>query len=304
MKKPVFTGSAVAIVTPFLDEPKMPDTTTGAVNYDVLGSLIDEQIERGTDAIVICGTTGESPVLSDAEHKKCIEFTVERVAHRVPVIAGTGSNDNAYAISLTRHAREAGADGVLMVTPYYNKTTQRGLVQHYLAVADAVDIPIILYNVPSRTGMGFTAESYLALSKHPNINGIKEASGDFSLVAATRHLCGDEMNIWSGNDDHTLPILALGGCGVISTTSNVAPEVMHGICERFFAGDLAGAQRLQLDWQDLMHDLFIETNPIPVKTAMQLMHYPVGGLRLPLYEMSEANRARLEATLARHGLLG
>ncbi len=304
MKKPVFTGSAVAIVTPFYDEPKLPNSATGAVNYDALGALIDEQIKRGTDAIVICGTTGESPVLDDTEHKKCIEFTVEHVAHRVPVIAGTGSNDTSYAISLTRHAKESGADGVLMVTPYYNKTTQRGLVRHYMTVADAVDIPIILYNVPSRTGMCFTAETYEALSKHPNINGVKEASGDFSLISATRHLCGDNLNIWSGNDDQTLPILAMGGLGVISTTANVAPEIMHGICERFFDGDIAAAQKLQIDWHDLMHDLFIETNPIPVKTAMSLMHYPVGGLRLPLYEMGDANLARLKATLERHGMIG
>ncbi|MGN1074253.1 MAG: 4-hydroxy-tetrahydrodipicolinate synthase [Eubacteriales bacterium] len=303
MKKPVFTGSAVAIVTPFLDGPKLPYAMTGGVNYDALGRLIDEQIDRGTDAIVICGTTGESPVLDDAEHKKCIEYTVERVSGRVPVIAGTGSNDTAYAVSLTKHAKAAGADGVLMVTPYYNKTTQKGLIRHYLTVADAVDIPIILYNVPSRTGMGFTADTYLALSKHPNINGVKEASGDFSLIAATKHLCGDEMNVWSGNDDQTLPVLALGGCGVISTTANIAPEVMHGICAKFFDGDIAGARRLQLDWHDLMHDLFIETNPIPVKTAMRLMGYPVGGLRLPLCEMGEANLARLTACLQAHGLL-
>lgn len=303
MKKPVFTGSAVAIVTPFLDGPKLPYAMTGGVNYDALGRLIDEQIDRGTDAIVICGTTGESPVLDDAEHKKCIEYTVEHVSGRVPVIAGTGSNDTAYAVSLTKHAKAAGADGVLMVTPYYNKTTQKGLIRHYLTVADAVDIPIILYNVPSRTGMGFTADTYLALSKHPNINGVKEASGDFSLIAATKHLCGDEMNVWSGNDDQTLPVLALGGCGVISTTANIAPEVMHGICARFFDGDIAGARRLQLDWHDLMHDLFIETNPIPVKTAMRLMGYPVGDLRLPLCEMGEANLARLTACLQAHGLL-
>ncbi|MDD6878456.1 MAG: 4-hydroxy-tetrahydrodipicolinate synthase [Clostridiaceae bacterium] len=303
MKKPVFTGSAVAIVTPFLDGPKLPYAMTGGVNYDALGRLIDEQIDRGTDAIVICGTTGESPVLDDAEHKKCIEYTVEHVSGRVPVIAGTGSNDTAYAVSLTKHAKAAGADGVLMVTPYYNKTTQKGLIRHYLTVADAVDIPIILYNVPSRTGMGFTADTYLALSKHPNINGVKEASGDFSLIAATKHLCGDEMNVWSGNDDQTLPVLALGGCGVISTTANIAPEVMHGICAKFFDGDIAGARRLQLDWHDLMHDLFIETNPIPVKTAMRLMGYPVGDLRLPLCEMGEANLARLTACLQAHGLL-
>ncbi|MEA4823297.1 MAG: 4-hydroxy-tetrahydrodipicolinate synthase [Clostridiaceae bacterium] len=303
MKKPVFTGSAVAIVTPFFDEPKLPFTATGGVNYDALGLLIDDQIARGTDAIVICGTTGESPVLNDAEHKKCIEFTVEHVARRVPVIAGTGSNDTAYAVSLTKHAAEAGADAVLMVTPYYNKTTQKGLIKHYMTVADAAEIPIILYNVPSRTGMGFTAETYLALSKHPNINGVKEASGDFSLVAATKHLCGDEMNIWSGNDDQTLPLLSLGGCGVISTTANVAPEVMHGICAKFFEGDIAAARKLQLDWYDLMHNLFIETNPIPVKTAMQLLKYPVGGLRLPLCEMNDANHARLVACMQSHGMI-
>ena len=303
MKKPVFTGSAVAIVTPFFDEPKRPMTATGDVNFEALGNLIDEQIRRGTDAIVICGTTGESPVLDDTEHRKCIEFAVERANHRVPVIAGTGSNDTAYAVSLTRHAKEAGVDGVLMVTPYYNKTTQRGLIHHYLTVADAVDIPIILYNVPSRTGMGFTADTYAALSKHPNINGVKEASGDFSLIAATKFLCGDEMNIWSGNDDQTVAILSLGGRGVISTAANVAPELMHDICAKFFAGDTAGARDLQIAWYDLMHDLFIETNPIPVKTALRLMGYPVGGLRQPLYDMGEANLEKLTATLKRHGMI-
>ena len=303
MKKPVFTGSAVAIVTPFFDEPKRPDTTTGDVNFEALGALIDEQINKGTDAIVICGTTGESPVLDDAEHRKCIEFAVEHVNHRVPVIAGTGSNDTSYAVSLTRHAKAVGVDGVLMVTPYYNKTTQRGLIHHYLTVADSTDIPIILYNVPSRTGMGFTAETYKALSEHPNINGIKEASGDFSLIAATKYLCGDDINIWSGNDDQTVAILSLGGLGVISTAANVAPALMHDICAKFFAGDVAGARKLQIDWYDLMHDLFIETNPIPVKTALRLMGWPVGGLRQPLYDMSDANLEKLKASLARHGLI-
>ncbi len=303
MKKPVFTGSAVAIVTPFLDEPKRPDTTTGGVNFEALGALIDDQINQGTDAIVICGTTGESPVLDDAEHRKCIEFAVEHVNHRVPVIAGTGSNDTAYAVSMTRHAKAAGVDGVLMVTPYYNKTTQRGLTYHYLTVADSADIPIILYNVPSRTGMCFTADTYCALSKHPNINGIKEASGDFSLIAATKYMCGDELNIWSGNDDQTVAIMALGGLGVISTAANVVPKVMHDLCAKFLAGDVAGARKLQIEWYDLMHDLFIETNPIPVKTALRLMGCPVGGLRQPLYDMSEANLAKLKATMARHGLI-
>jgi len=303
MKKPIFTGSAVAIVTPFLAPEAGSDQITGGVDFDALGVLIDEQLARGTDAIVVCATTGESPTLNDAEHKACIEYAVKHVAGRAPVIAGTGSNDTAYGLSLTRHAQETGADAALMITPYYNKTTQKGLITHYTYIADRTDIPIIIYNVPSRTGMGVTAETYLALSRHPHINGIKEASGDFSLIASTRALCGDELNIWSGNDDQTLPILALGGRGVISTSANVIPEVMHGICAKFFEGDIMAAQALQLDWYDLMHDLFIETNPIPVKTAMRLMGKPVGALRLPLDDMSEGNLAKLRATLAKHSLI-
>lgn len=304
MKKPVFLGSAVAIVTPFCDAPcKDAANVTGEVNFEALGMLIDEQIKRGTDAIVICGTTGESPVLDDVEHKNCIEFAVKRVNHRVPVIAGTGSNDTAYAIQLTRHAKECGVDGVLMVTPYYNKTTQRGIVKHYLTIADAVDIPIIVYNVPSRTGMNIQPASYKELSKHPNINGVKEANGDLSSVLATRFLCGDELNIWSGNDDQTVPFLSLGAKGVISTAANIVPEVMHEICASYFKGDVETSSKLQIEYYDIMRDLFIETNPIPVKTAMQAMGYKVGGLRLPLCEMGEDNAKKLYASLANHGLI-
>lgn len=294
MKDILFTGSGVAIVTPF---------HAGAVNFPAFGRLIDRQIDGGTDAIIVCGTTGEAATMTQKERMETIAYCVDRVAGRVPVIAGTGANDTQVARENALAAERLGVDGLLIVTPYYNKATQQGLLRHYKVIADSVGTPIILYNVPSRTGMGFTADTYLALSKHPNINGVKEASGDFSLIAATKHLCGDEMNVWSGNDDQTLPVLALGGCGVISTTANIAPEVMHGICARFFDGDIAGARRLQLDWHDLMHDLFIETNPIPVKTAMRLMGYPVGDLRLPLCEMGEANLARLTACLQAHGLL-
>jgi len=296
MKKPVFTGAAVAIVTPYLPED-------GGVNYEKLGQLIDEQIARKTDAIVICGTTGESPVLDDEEHRMCIEFAVKHTAGRVPVIAGTGSNDTAYGLALTKHAEEAGVDGVLMVTPYYNKTTQKGLIEHYTYIADRTNVPIILYNVPGRTGLSFTADSYYALSKHPNINGVKEACGDLTMVAATRKLCGDDLYIWSGEDAQTLPILSMGGKGVISTASNIIPEVMHDICQKFFDGDVKGAADLQIGWYDLMRDLFIETNPIPVKTAMELLGYEVGGFRLPLTTMTEANLAKLKASMIAHGML-
>ena len=296
MKKPIFTGAAVAIVTPFL--PK-----DGGVNFEKLGELIDEQIARKTDAIVICGTTGESPVLDDEEHRKCIEFAVKHTAGRVPVIAGTGSNDTAYGLHLTKHAEEAGVDGVLMVTPYYNKTTQKGLIEHYLYIADRTNVPTIVYNVPGRTGMTIQPETYYAMSKHPNINGIKEACGNLSTVVQTRKLCGDDMYIWSGEDIQTLPILSVGGKGVISTSSNIIPEVMHDICAKFFEGDIAAAEALQIEWSDLMDAMFIETNPIPVKTAMELMGYEVGGLRLPLTTMTEGNLAKVKVSLTAHGLL-
>lgn len=293
MKKPVFTGASVAIVTPFKDEK---------INYEVLKKQIEFQIANGTDCITICGTTGESSVMTDEEHRECIKFAVDTVAGRIPVVAGTGSNDTAYALDLSLFAEEAGADGFLMVTPYYNKTSQRGLVKHFEYIADRVKTPIILYNVPSRTGMTFTVDSYVELSKHPMINGVKEASGDFSLILNTMARCGDNLNIWSGNDDQVVPILALGGKGVISTTSNALPREMHDICQLFFDGKIAESAALQKKCAEIIRCMFIEVNPIPVKTALNLMGFEVGELRMPLYEMAPANLEALKKAMIGVGL--
>ena len=238
MKRPVFTGAAVAIITPM--------NTDGSVNYDELGRIIDDQIAHSTDAIVICGTTGESPTLTDEEHTECIRYTVKKAAGRVPVIAGTGSNDTKYAIWLSQQAEADGADALLLVTPYYNKTSQAGLLAHYTAIADAVHIPCILYNVPSRTGCNLTPATLAELAKHPNINAVKEASGNISHVAEIAAACGDSLNIYSGNDDQIVPLLALGGKGVISVLSNVAPQYTHDICAKWFAGETAESLSMQL----------------------------------------------------------
>lgn len=295
MKKPVFTGASVALVTPFRDDY--------SVDYAKLEELIELQIAGGTNCITICGTTGEAAALTDEEHKECIRFCVKVVNGRIPVIAGTGSNDTAYSLQLSLFAEDVGADALLQVTPYYNKTTQTGLIRHFVYLADRVHVPMILYNVPSRTGLSIHADTYYELSKHPMINGVKEASGDFSLIAHTRHLCGDELNIWSGNDDQVLPILALGGKGVISVVSNVAPQLMSNLCRCFFNGDYETAVNIQIENYDLMHNLFLEVNPIPVKTALEMMGLCASTMRLPLCEMGTANKSLLEQTLRRTGLL-
>ncbi|MDR3313053.1 MAG: 4-hydroxy-tetrahydrodipicolinate synthase [Oscillospiraceae bacterium] len=295
MKKLVFTGAGVAIVTPFCAD--------GSLNYPKLAELIDGQIARGTDAVVICGTTGESPTLTPEEHAEVIRFAVRQVNGRIPLIAGTGSNDTAFARKLSLEAQAAGADALLMVTPYYNKTSQAGLVKHFTSVADAVDLPIILYNVPSRTGVNILPETYYTLSRHTNIVATKEANGDISSVAKTRALCGDDLAVYSGNDDQITALMVLGGKGVISVLSNVAPEAAHAIAAAALAGDFAGSARLQLEWLDLCNDLFVDVNPIPVKEAMNLMGLEVGPCRLPLCETDEAKRSKLKVTLARHGLL-
>ena len=295
MKNTIFTGAGVAIVTPFNDDL--------SVNYNKLAELIDEQIARGTDAIVICGTTGESTTLTPREHEEVNAFAVRQVNGRVPVVAGCGSNETAFAAELSVAAERDGADALLHVTPYYNKTSQMGLVRHFTYVADRVSIPIILYNVPSRTGMTIQPETYCELSKHPNIVATKEACGDISAIAKTRALCGDELTLYSGNDDQTAALMGMGGKGVISVVSNVAPEAMHAIAAAGLAGDQAECLRLQLEWLDLCNDLFVDVNPIPVKTAMNLMGKGVGLCRLPLCEMSEAGLAKVRATLARHGLV-
>lgn len=279
MKRPVFTGAAVAIITPM--------NTDGSVNYDELGRIIDDQIAHSTDAIVICGTTGESPTLTDEEHTECIRYTVKKAAGRVPVIAGTGSNDTKYAIWLSQQAEADGADALLLVTPYYNKTSQAGLIAHYTAIADAVHLPCILYNVPSRTGCNLTPASLAQLAKLPNINAVKEASGNISQVAEIAAACGTELNIYSGNDDQIVPILSMGGMGCISVLSNVVPAGTVAITDKFFAGDVAGAAQLQCKYMPLIRSLFCESNPIPVKAAMAAMGYCENFLRLPLVPMEE-----------------
>ncbi|MDR2647120.1 MAG: 4-hydroxy-tetrahydrodipicolinate synthase [Oscillospiraceae bacterium] len=295
MKNTVFTGAGVAIVTPFRAD--------GSVNYPVLGALIDDQIARGTDAIVICGTTGESPTLSPEEHADAIAFAVKHTAKRVPVIAGTGSNDTAFAAKLSIHAEDVGADALLMVTPYYNKSSQTGLVKHFYHVADRVKTPIILYNVPSRTGVNILPETYLELSKHPNIVATKEANGDISAVAKTRSLCGDDLAVYSGNDDQITALIALGGKGVISVLANVAPEIAHQIAALAVAGDIAGSAALQLEWLDLCNVLFCDVNPIPVKAAMRMQGLDVGDCRLPLCGTSAANLDKIRAVMQKHNLV-
>lgn len=295
MKKTVFTGAGVAIVTPFY-----PDNS---INYKLLGENIEYQLENKTDAIVICATTGESPTLSDEEHIETIKFAVKKVRGRVPVIAGAGSNDTAYAIHLAEEAQQAGADALLVVTPYYNKTSQRGLVRHFNAIADSVNIPIILYNVPSRTGLNIKPETYFELSKHPNIVATKEANGDISSVLKTRALCGDNLDIYSGNDDQITAITALGGKGVISVLSNIVPGIAHNIVQYALDNDIKKSAELQIEYCDLCNDLFIDVNPIPIKEAMSMMGCRVGECRMPLYRMNDKAREVLRNTLRRHGLV-
>ncbi|MEE0065589.1 MAG: 4-hydroxy-tetrahydrodipicolinate synthase [Evtepia gabavorous] len=275
---PIFRGIATALITP---------TTPTGIDYDRFGRLIDWQIQQGINALVICGTTGESSTLTDAEHRRAIAFACERVNGRVPVIAGTGSNETDYAVELTKSACAAGADAVLVVTPYYNKTTQRGLVTMYNTIADASTKPVILYNVPSRTGIGIEPATYVKLAEHPNIAAIKEANSDISKIVETFSLVGDRLDIYSGNDDQIVPILSMGGAGCISVLSNVIPAETVAITQRFFAGDVAGAAQLQCRYMPLIRALFCESNPIPVKAAMAALGYCDNYLRLPLVPMEE-----------------
>lgn len=295
MKKPVFTGAGVAIITPMHAD--------GSVNYAELGRIIDDQIEHGTDAIIICGTTGESATLTHEEHAECIRFAVEHTARRVPVVAGTGSNDTAYAVKLSQHAEEVGADALLLVTPYYNKASQAGLIAHFSAIANAVSLPCILYNVPSRTGCNILPATLAELCKLPNINGVKEASGNLAQVSEIAALCGDELNIYSGEDGLILPTMALGGKGVISVLSNVAPQYTHDICAAWLDGDAVRCRTLQLGALELVHALFADVNPIPVKWAMNRLGWDAGPLRLPLCEPSPAVQQQLETALKNFGLL-
>jgi 4-hydroxy-tetrahydrodipicolinate synthase len=293
MRKPLFTGSGVAIVTPFTNE---------TVNLGALGRLLDFQLENGTDAIIVCGTTGEATTMSYRERMRAVEFCVEHVDGRVPVIAGSGSNSTETAITLSRDAQMAGADGLLLVTPYYNKASQKGLIRHYTAIADAVDLPMILYDVPSRTGVTMAPETYAELSKHPNINGVKEASGNFSNIQKTRNLCPEDFFIWSGNDDETAAICMLGGSGVISVVANILPAEMHRLTELCLTNDYAAAGKLQLELKEFCDAMFCDVNPIPVKTALNLLGWEVGPLRLPLCEPEEAVTDRIRRTLERYGL--
>lgn len=293
MKKTIFTGSAVAILTPM--------NPNGSINYERLGELIDEQIANHTDAIVVAGTTGEASTMTDDEHVEAIRFTVEHVNKRVPVIAGAGSNDTGYAVELSKAAERVGADALLQVTPYYNKTSQRGLVAHFTAVADAVNIPIILYNVPSRTGVKISLDTYIQLAKHPNIVATKEASGDFSLIAEIA--AKTDLDIYSGNDDQVLPLLALGGKGVISVSAHVIPQQKHDMVKLFMDGKTAEALEIQKKYLDLENAMFIDVNPIPVKEAMNLLGKDVGECRLPLIRMEEAKIEKLRSELKKAGLL-
>ena len=291
----IFKGAATALVTPF-DEK-------GAVDYKTFAKLIDFQIDGGIDALVICGTTGEGSTLTDEEHRECIRFSVEHIAGRVPVIAGTGSNDTDYANSLSQYACEVGADALLLVTPYYNKATPKGLIKSFLDTAEKTDKPIILYNVPSRTGVNITMPVYRELAKHERIVAVKEASGNMSQIAEIAAELSDDLAIYSGNDDQIVPILSLGGQGVISVLSNVMPKETHDICQKFFDGDVAGSRELQLKYLELINNLFIEVNPIPVKTACGMMGLCSDLMRLPLCEMDDANKAKLAASMAKAGLI-
>ena len=295
MRTPVFTGSCPALVTPF--------DQNNIINYDAFGKLIDAQIEAGVDAVCVCGTTGESATMSIREHIAAVEFCVKRVNHRVKVIAGAGSNDTSAAVYLSQHAQDSGADALLHVTPYYNKASQTGLIKHYEYIADRTELPIILYNVPSRTGVSFTADTYQVLSQNPKINGVKEASGNFSLLAHTRFLCGEDFYIWSGNDDQVVPMMALGAKGVISVASNIVPEVMVKMSHLCLENDFAAASQLQIRYMDLIDALFTEVNPIPIKAAMNLLGQEAGPLRLPLCDISEKNLEVLRQAMTRAGLL-
>jgi 4-hydroxy-tetrahydrodipicolinate synthase len=294
VKNVLFTGAGVAIITPF---------TENGINFPELGRIIEDQIANHTDAIVITGTSGESATMTDEEHKAAIKFAVDQVKGRIPVIAGTGSNETAYAVQLSQYAEKVGADALLVVTPYYNKATQKGLIKHFTTIADSVNIPIVLYHVPSRTGVTISIDTFKVLAQHPRIVAVKEASGDLSAILRIRQACGDDLAVYSGNDDQIVPILSLGGKGVISVLSNVAPKVAHDICQLYFDGKVEESAKLQIDYTDLIDALFCEVNPIPAKTAMNLIGYQAGPLRMPLCDMEEAHLAQLKTALQQHGLL-
>lgn len=292
----IFKGAGVAIATPMKENLE--------VNYDKLDEMLEEQITGGTDAIIICGTTGESATMTEAEHAKTIRFAIERVNHRIPVIAGTGSNCTRTAIELSKEAEKDGADGVLLVTPYYNKATQNGLIAHYTSICNEIKIPAILYNVPSRTGCSLQPETIATLVKDvENVVGVKEASGNISTVAQIMHLCDGNVDLYSGNDDQVVPLLSLGGIGVISVLSNVAPAYVHEMCYKFFSGDVEGSCKMQLNALPLVDALFCEVNPIPVKAALNMMGKEVGTLRAPLTELEDGHKEVLRKAMKEFGLI-
>ena len=290
----IFKGSGVAIITPFNEN---------GIDYEKLRELLEWHIKESTDAIVICGTTGEATTMTEQEKKDAIKFTVDVVNKRIPVIAGTGGNNTKTSIEMSLYAESVGVDGILVITPYYNKTNAEGLIMHFKAINDAVKTPIILYNVPSRTNMNITPQTLLKLTELNNVVAIKEASGDMSQIAKMKALCGDKIDIYSGNDDQIIPILSLGGIGVISVAANIIPKTVHDMCDLYLKGDCFKATKLQLDYLELMNNLFIETNPIPVKTAMNVIGMNVGELRLPLYEMNNKNKETLVNTLKKYNLV-
>ena len=294
LKPSIFTGAATAIITPFSE---------GKIDYVSFGNIIEDQINKGIDAIVVAGTTGEAATLTHEEHCECIKFAVEKIEGRVPVIAGTGSNDTAYGIELSKYACEVGADALLLVTPYYNKATPKGLIKNFLETAEATDKPIILYNVPSRTGCNIPLSVYKELAKHERIVAVKEASGNIGAIAELFAACGDSFDIYSGNDDQIVPIMSLGGAGVISVLSNLLPKETHDITQLCFDGNYKDAAALQLKYLELINSLFCEVNPVPVKTAMAELGMCKVDMRLPLCEMEDATKARLVAAMKAHGLL-
>ena len=294
MKKTIFKGCGTAIATPFTED---------GVNFDEFGKLLEDQIANEVDAIIVCGTTGESVTMSEEEKKEVIKFAIDKINKRTKVVIGTGSNNTTSAIKMSKYAEEAGADALLVVTPYYNKTTQKGLVAHYKAIAESVSLPIIMYSVPSRTGVNITPETCLELSKIENIVAIKEASGNISQVAKIASLCKDNLDIYSGNDDQVIPLLSLGGKGVISVLSNVMPKYTHEMVHKYLDGDVKEACKMQLDVLDLIDALFCEVNPIPVKYALNLMGYNFGKPRMPLIELSDSNKEKLEEIMKKHNLI-
>ena len=296
MSKHIFKGAGVALITPMHSD--------GSVNYDEMARLLEFQVENGTDAIIACGTTGEAATLSVKEHCEVLSFVCERINGRIPVIAGTGSNDTSTAIELSKSAEASGADALLSVTPYYNKTSQNGLIRHFTTIADNIDLPLILYNVPSRTGCNIKPKTYAELCKHENIVATKEANGDISSVSQTRSLCGDRLDIYSGNDDQTVPFMSLGALGVISVFSNFCPREMHDICELCLNNNFAEASKMNFHYVELMDIMFSDVNPIPVKTAMNLIGFNAGECRLPLVPMSYSGYHDLKDCLAKYNLIG